>query len=99
MVEEDGLDAADTAHPPRQAVENSTAGSLPGAPGGSAASVSAARAAPHAPQPLPSLAADSSEEPEILGGYLARAVIAPGVYYFGVVDILQKWTLDKKLER
>ena len=38
-------------------------------------------------------------EEEVSGGYLARSVIAPGVYYFGIIDILQKWTLEKKLER
>ena len=34
-----------------------------------------------------------------LGGYLARAVIAPGVYYMGIIDILQTWTLKKRIER
>jgi hypothetical protein len=62
--------------------------------------MSASRPAPQVQQTFPSLVPESGgEEPEVVGGYLARAVIAPGVYYFGVVDILQKWTLDKKLER
>lgn len=38
-------------------------------------------------------------EEELTGGYLARSVIAPGVYYMGAVDILQKWTVKKRLER
>jgi hypothetical protein len=38
-------------------------------------------------------------EEEVSGGYLARSVIAPGVYYLGIIDILQKWTWEKKLER
>jgi hypothetical protein len=33
------------------------------------------------------------------GGFLARAVIAPGVYYFGIVDILQTWSWNKIGER
>lgn len=41
---------------------------------------------------------DLTEE-ELTGGYLARSVIAPGVYYMGIVDILQKWTLQKRFER
>jgi hypothetical protein len=32
-------------------------------------------------------------------GYGARAVVAPVAYYFGVIDILQTWSLKKKLER
>lgn len=31
--------------------------------------------------------------------YPARAVIAPKEYYFGVIDILQTWSLSKKFER
>ena len=38
-------------------------------------------------------------EEEVTGGYLARSVIAPGVYYLGIIDILQKWTWEKRLER
>jgi 1-phosphatidylinositol-4-phosphate 5-kinase len=38
-------------------------------------------------------------EEELTGGHLARSVIAPGVYYMGVVDILQKWTVKKRMER
>ena len=38
-------------------------------------------------------------EEELTGGYLARSVIAPGVYYMGAVDILQKWTVMKRIER
>ena len=38
-------------------------------------------------------------EEELAGGYLARSVVAPGVYYMGAVDILQKWTIRKRLER
>jgi 1-phosphatidylinositol-4-phosphate 5-kinase len=38
-------------------------------------------------------------EEELTGGYLARSVIAPGVYYMGAVDILQKWTIRKRVER
>jgi 1-phosphatidylinositol-4-phosphate 5-kinase len=38
-------------------------------------------------------------EEELTGGYLARSVIAPGVYYMGAVDILQKWTIRKRIER
>ena len=33
------------------------------------------------------------------GGYMARTVIAPGVYYFGIVDILQTWSFEKIIER
>lgn len=33
------------------------------------------------------------------GGYAARAVVAPGIYYFGIVDILQTWSIDKILEK
>eukprot|EP00603_Paraphysomonas_imperforata_P011470 CAMPEP_0114462732 /NCGR_PEP_ID=MMETSP0104-20121206/6983_1 /TAXON_ID=37642 ORGANISM="Paraphysomonas imperforata, Strain PA2" /NCGR_SAMPLE_ID=MMETSP0104 /ASSEMBLY_ACC=CAM_ASM_000202 /LENGTH=801 /DNA_ID=CAMNT_0001635625 /DNA_START=425 /DNA_END=2831 /DNA_ORIENTATION=- len=38
-------------------------------------------------------------EEELAGGHLARSVIAPGVYYMGIVDILQKWTIKKRCER
>ena len=33
------------------------------------------------------------------GGYAARAVIAPGIYYFGIVDILQTWSMEKIAEK
>lgn len=33
------------------------------------------------------------------GGYAARAVIAPGIYFFGIVDILQTWSIDKIMEK
>jgi len=33
------------------------------------------------------------------GGYVARAVVAPGMYYFGIIDILQSWTVEKRIER
>lgn len=29
----------------------------------------------------------------------ANTVVGPSVYYFGMIDILQQWTIDKKLER
>ena len=32
-------------------------------------------------------------------GYSARAVVAPSVYYLGVIDILQTWSLQKQIER
>jgi hypothetical protein len=44
------------------------------------------------------VASEVTEE-EVKGGYLARSVIAPGVYYIGIVDILQGWTYSKQLER
>lgn len=28
-----------------------------------------------------------------------RAVVGPGIYYIGIIDILQQWTLQKRLER
>ena len=40
-----------------------------------------------------------SDVPGQDGGFLARAVIAPGVYYFGIVDILQTWSWNKVGER
>lgn len=41
-----------------------------------------------------------SVDPHIMqGGYAARAVIAPGVYYFGIVDILQTWSVGKIAEK
>lgn len=51
----------------------------------------------NASQPLDSL--HEVTEEELRGGYLARSVIAPGVYYVGVVDILQGWTVAKQAER
>lgn len=35
------------------------------------------------------------------GGRMLRAdaVVGPAVYYFGIIDILQQWTLEKRLER
>ena len=33
------------------------------------------------------------------GGHRVRAVVAPGVYYFGIIDILQSWSLKKRIER
>lgn len=47
----------------------------------------------------------AAEEKHALGSaaylqkYPARIVIAPQDYYFGVIDILQTWSLSKKLER
>lgn len=32
-------------------------------------------------------------------GLPARAVVAPSIYYLGVVDILQTWSMGKRLER
>jgi 1-phosphatidylinositol-4-phosphate 5-kinase len=29
----------------------------------------------------------------------ANTVVGPSIYYFGLIDILQQWTMDKKLER
>ena len=40
-----------------------------------------------------------SEANTMQGGYAARAVIAPGVYFFGIVDILQTWSAEKKIEK
>ena len=33
------------------------------------------------------------------GGVQALLVVGPGTYYMGIIDILQKWDLNKKLER
>lgn len=45
--------------------------------------------------------AHSGADPDtaVHDGYLARAVIAPGIYYFGIVDILQTWSFSKKMEK
>ncbi|KAJ0402539.1 hypothetical protein P43SY_000802 [Pythium insidiosum] len=49
-----------------------------------------------------------SRNPESNGGGLPRlgtgtrranTVVGPSIYYFGLIDILQQWTMDKKLER
>jgi 1-phosphatidylinositol-4-phosphate 5-kinase len=32
-------------------------------------------------------------------GYAVRAVVGPGIYYLGIIDILQPWTVKKRLER
>lgn len=62
-------------------------------------SLAGSRASLSNAQQFPNPGLENSDQTEFAGGYLARAVIAPGVYYFGVVDILQKWTLEKKLEK
>jgi hypothetical protein len=35
---------------------------------------------------------------DYIAGFSARAVVAPSVYYFGVVDILQTWDVSKRAE-
>ena len=44
-------------------------------------------------------ACDGPDVDAMQGGYAARAVIAPGLYYFGIVDILQTWSYEKILEK
>ena len=32
-------------------------------------------------------------------GVRARSVVGPGYYYLGIIDVLQSWTWQKRLER
>ena len=44
----------------------------------------------------------TSEDPfqrRVDGGVLASIVEGPGIFYFGIIDVLHEWTLRKKLER
>lgn len=49
-------------------------------------------------QPTPSEVAESYCSDRSMTGYPARTVIAPNTYYFGMIDTLQTWSFQKKLE-
>ncbi len=42
---------------------------------------------------------ENSSKYYLENGFPSRAVVAPGVYYLGIIDILQSWTWEKELER
>ena len=54
---------------------------------------------PQPPQPLPlQLVPKSNLFSEYKGGIRATVVEGPGIYYLGIIDVLQRWTLAKRLE-
>jgi hypothetical protein len=40
-----------------------------------------------------------NRDPFLTPGYPARAVVAPSTYYLGVIDVLQTWSWQKRLEQ
>ena len=48
---------------------------------------------------FPPLPQDDLFERDQSGGIAAKQIKGPGVYYFGIIDILQEYNLGKQLER
>ncbi|RLN43997.1 hypothetical protein BBJ28_00024286, partial [Nothophytophthora sp. Chile5] len=89
-MEEETLPPKELAGPRRRTINNSVMANRGGREGSNAPPMgnSAPRSKPRAG--LPRLAT---------GTRRANTVVGPSIYYFGLIDILQTWNMDKKLER
>ncbi|RLN60152.1 hypothetical protein BBJ28_00014324, partial [Nothophytophthora sp. Chile5] len=89
-MEEETLPSKELVGPRRRTINNSVMANRGGREGSNAPPMgnSAPRSKPRAG--LPRLAT---------GTRRANTVVGPSIYYFGLIDILQTWNMDKKLER
>eukprot|EP01042_Synura_sphagnicola_P001516 gene1516-1758_t len=92
------LEAAETAAPPAALLHRSKPDSDTGLPSSVTSPMHPSASATSISTLLPVPSAHRETSDRYLGGYLSRAVIAPGVYYLGIIDILQTWTFKKQIE-